>query len=341
MCQAAGVGRRCCGASRCGNVFDQVSRLGVDHVQVPQAVAATVANVGAVVVARGNQGNPARSGLDEERLTKGIAHIERCSRALDSCSDAIGELPQDLARDRCFARRTRCRHVKCEIATTALSKPANQNGVPIGTAEINVCCCGCAIDIVFVAEAYLQTQIVQVGHDQVGHIGPRLGPGSGVESVQHAIVGALVEHSGTAGVGRLEGAVPRIHVVGLGHIHHHSLAVDDVAQQVPPRAVACRFARPIATQIGQHCSAVGERRRRTKQGFLRRAQLGGGGCRSRLELDTTDSTGHIGRGCDETTGGCAQIQLRGGRPGSPQRRGGFGTGGHVKGEGVQIAGPGA
>src|SRR5690606_15549412 len=152
-------------ASRPGRDLLQ-QRAGLDVHDVEPALAAAIRAVRSdVVVARGEQGDPAPLlRLDDLGRAEGVAHRR------------VPELPEDLAGDAGFrVERARVRHVDREVAAAALAESADQDGAPVaarlgravGAGEVRIKDPGGRVDVVAVDVVLLR----QVGE----HAGARAG----------------------------------------------------------------------------------------------------------------------------------------------------------------------
>ena len=164
-------------------------------------------------------------------------------------------------------RTARIGYVEGVVAATAAAEAADQNRLPAvlgldrvvldigGTAKlqgtrlglvfvIDVAGAGCAIDVELVLIGIPGIgQAVKVGQHGAGDDRPRLfashvadHPAAHLEGMQHAVVGADVEHGRAAGLVLLVQRIARIDELGKGRRYIARLRTDDIAQNAGARA---------------------------------------------------------------------------------------------------------
>ena len=250
ICEVIDVGcslRQPMGRSYGANFFEQRAGVGVHKVKIANAVT--------VVVTRSQHNHPTiLLGFNDGGRTIAVPH------------GWVSELPLHLAGHGGFAgHAARIGHVNGIKALASLTESADQQRAPVGVGatcgdegatrivEVDVEGQRRGIDVVMVGVvrvAKLRQAVdlwCAVGSLEkcARHIGKPLGARTGagqraVEGVQHAIVGAEVDHGRAAGPGGLESSVTGVYSVRVAHggrCDRGYLRIDNVAQQECAAAV--------------------------------------------------------------------------------------------------------
>ena len=258
----------------------------------------TLAVARRVVVAGGHQHDPAlRTRLRDHRLAERVPDVVRDARG----RRCVGELPQHLASRLALSlARGRIGDVERIEARAAGGQPAHQDGVPVRTAAER--CGAVEVDIPH-GRGAVHGELVRVQRigeriqpriDDARHVRPQLVAVAGVEGVQHAVVGALVDGLLARGDAAGEGVVAGVGVGGDGACDEHRFGGDDVAEQVAARAVGAALQGAIAAQAVDHGIGVGLGRG-VEQRLVapRRSSRAGTGCRAGAAVGDDLAVGRV------------------------------------------------
>ena len=253
--RGAGAGQAVGGIAAPAHVEFAQQRAGGDVDQVEHR------HVLQAVVAVGRQHRPlAAVQAGDDRARQGMA--EACERA-----GAAFDLPEQL-------RLLRVGDVQGEERAAAGAEAADQHGAPGAVEEHVFGDQGAVHQVAMLRNGVARIgQPVHAGQGGTGHEGEDLFAGLGVEGVQHAVVGADVDHAAPRGLRRLEfavGVVPAAQAVIVGAFqavarqrragrrrHQQRRRVDDVAEQPAAHAELAPFEVALAGQVLHACFAAG------------------------------------------------------------------------------------
>ncbi|KFB71028.1 MAG: hypothetical protein AW09_003853 [Candidatus Accumulibacter phosphatis] len=219
-----------------GDLGDQLAGGGIEHVQITVAIAGLGGAVD-IVQAGGHEDHPgAILELRDDRAAEGVAEMAvgpyPGSHAIPA-GIAPAELPQGF-------RNCRIGHVQGVITLAALVESADQNRFPGGTC-IDVPHRWRTIDVELVSIGVVVVrQLEEIGQNQSRNECPGLLSGRRDEGMQHAIVGADIEHRRTPGMVALECCIAAIRVGGEWPLDESRLGVHEVTQNMGAGAVEFR-----------------------------------------------------------------------------------------------------